>query len=106
MIKNYIFCLITFFCFLNISNAQSSLAHEIGVFFGPSVMKSDYGQRNDDSSTYRNTGFAIGFMHYLNFSYKSMSDAYFNEHFKVRSELSFSQTKLNHFGEWVNNSSN
>ena len=106
MSKNYICFFIAFFSFLNFSNAQSKLSHEIGGFFGPSVMKSDYGQRNDDSSTYRNTGFAIGFIHYLNFSYKSMSDAYFNEHFKVRSELSFSQTKLNHFGEWVNNSSN
>lgn len=105
MSKNYIYFFIVFFSFFSFSSAQSSLAHEIGGFIGPSVMKSDYGQRNDDSSTYRNTGFAIGFTHYLNFSSKSMSTAYFKEHFKVRSELSFSQTKLNHFGEWVKNSS-
>ena len=66
-------------------------------------MKSDYGQRNNDDSNYRNTGFGVGLVHYMNFSYKSMSDAYFREHFKVRSELSFNKTKLNHFGKWVEN---
>src|SRR6187402_1876519 len=100
MFKNLICFFIVFFSFLNSSTAQYSLAHEVGAFFGPSVMKSDYGQRNDDSSTYRNTGFAIGLVHYLNFSSKSMISTYFNEHFKVRSELSFNETKLNHFGEW------
>src|SRR6187549_3739019 len=100
MSKKFICVFVAFFGFLNLSTAQSSVAHEIGGFFGPTVMKSDYGQRNDDSSTYRNTGFGIGLVHYLSFSYKSTNDAYFNEHFKVRSELSFSQTKLNHFGEW------
>ncbi|MBF4472892.1 THC0290_0291 family protein [Flavobacterium sp. HJJ] len=94
---------IAFLGLFNLSYAQSSVAHEIGGFFGPSVMKSDYGQRNDDPSTYRNTGFAIGFIHYLNFSSNSMSSAYFKEHFKVRSELSFNQTELNHFGKWTEN---
>lgn len=103
MSKNYICFFITFFSFLNFSAAQTSLAHEVGVFFGPSVMKSDYGQRNDASSSYGNTGFGVGLVHYINFSSKSMSSAYFNEHFKVRSELSFNQTKLNHFGEWAEN---
>nr|WP_315156562.1 glutamate dehydrogenase [uncultured Flavobacterium sp.] len=103
MSKNFICIFIVFFGFLNLSSAQSSIAHEVGGFFGPSVMKSDYGQRNNDDSSYRNTGFGIGLVHYMNFSYRSMSDAYFNEHFKVRSELSYNQTKLNHFGKWVEN---
>jgi hypothetical protein len=105
MSKNFVCIFIVFFGFLNSSAAQSSVAHEVGGYFGSSFMKSDYGQRNDDPSTYRNNGFGIGLVHYMNFSYKSMSDAYFNEHFKVRSELSFSKTKLNHFGQWVNGTS-
>lgn len=103
MSKNFICIFIVFFGFLNLSTAQSSVAHEVGGFFGPSVMKSDYGQRNNDDSSYRNTGFAVGLVHYMNFSYRSMSDAYFNEHFKVRSEISFNKTKLNHFGKWIEN---
>jgi hypothetical protein len=103
MSKKFICIFIAFFGSLNLSTAQSSLAHEVGVFFGPSLMKSDYGQRNNDSSSYGNTGFSVGLVHYLNFSFNSMSKAYFNEHFKVRSELSFNQTKLNHFGKWAEN---
>lgn len=103
MSKNFICFLITFFSFLNSATSQNTIAHEVGAFLGPSIMKSDYGQRNDASSSFGNTGFAIGLIHYLNFSSKSMSAAYFKEHFKVRSELSFYKTTLNHFGEWVEN---
>jgi hypothetical protein len=28
-------------------------------------------------------------------------DTYFNDHFKLRSELSYNKTDLEHFGEWV-----
>ncbi len=103
MSKNFVCVFIVLLFFLNLSAAQSSIAHEVGGFLGSSFMKSDYGQRNDNDSNYRNTGFTVGLVHYMNFSYKSMSDAYFNEHFKVRSELSFNKTKLNHFGKWVEN---
>ncbi|WP_348824542.1 THC0290_0291 family protein [Flavobacterium aestuarii] len=103
MSKNCICFFIVFFSFPAISAAQTSLAHEIGVFAGPSIIKSDYGQRNDDSSTFKNTGFGVGLVHYINFSSKSMSTAYFKEHFKVRSELSFNKTKLHHFGDWAEN---
>ena len=103
MSKNFVCVFIIFFGFLNSSAAQSSVAHEVGGFFGSSFMKSDYGQRNDNSSSYGNAGFAIGLVHYINFSSKSMSSAYFKEHFKVRSELSFNKTTLNHFGKWAEN---
>jgi hypothetical protein len=103
MFKNHLCFFIIFFSFPTVFVAQTSLAHEIGVFAGPSFFKSDYGQRNDASSTLRNTGFSMGLVHYINFSSKSMSTAYFKEHFKLRSELSFNQTKLNHFGDWVEN---
>nr|WP_315256824.1 hypothetical protein [uncultured Flavobacterium sp.] len=44
MSKNFVCVFIVFFGFLNLSTAQSSVAHEVGGFFGPSFMKSDYGQ--------------------------------------------------------------
>lgn len=97
---------IVYFIFLNTSNAQSSLAHEVGFIFGPSLMKSDYGERNDSSTNFGNNGFGIGLVHYLNFATNARYSTYFNEHFKVRSELSYSQTKLSHFGQWVEGNSN
>ncbi|HKX85218.1 MAG TPA: hypothetical protein VJL37_01005, partial [Flavobacterium sp.] len=53
-----------------------------------------------------NTGLGVGLVHYLNFSYRAdcncyTPETYFNDHFKLRSEISYNKTKLNHFGHWV-----
>ena len=44
----------------------------------------------------------IGIIHYLNFSYKAecncyTPETYFNDHFKLRSELSYNKTDLHSF---------
>lgn len=96
--------LITLFAFIGVSTiatAQSDLAQEIGVIFGPVVFQSDYGQRNNFDTNVGNTGFGVGVVHFINFSANNNRESFFTEHFKVRSELSFNTTKLEHFGEWV-----
>jgi hypothetical protein len=50
-------------------------------------------------------------VHYINFAYRAdcncyTTDNYFNDHFKLRTELSYNKTTLNHFGEWVKDSRN
>ncbi|WP_298532548.1 glutamate dehydrogenase [uncultured Algibacter sp.] len=97
------FCLLIF---TQISNAQFGLYHEIGVIAGPVQFRSDYGQSNDSKTNFGNSGFGVGIIHYLNFTYadsniSSFTNTYFNDHFKVRSELSYNTSKLEHFGEWV-----
>ena len=92
--------------FVNNVNAQFGFSHEVGAIVGPVAFQSDYGQRYDFSTNAGNTGFGIGIIHYLNFSYKAECNCYtpetfFNDHFKLRTELSYSKTKLDHFGEWV-----
>lgn len=106
MFKKLIYTFITFFSFLNLSNAQSSLAHEIGIVFGPTFMKSDYGVRNNFAANFDNVGFGVGFVHYINFSCNAKYITYFKEHFKIRSEVSFSNTTLKHHGIWVEGGSN
>ena len=101
MIKHLTIVTLLFFSFSVIVKAQSTLAHEVGVIFGPVAFQSDFGQRHDFSTNINNTGFGIGIVHFLNFSYNSNHETYFNEHFKVRSELSYNRTQLNHFGEWA-----
>lgn len=86
--------------------AQFNLAHEIGVTFGPVAFQSDYGERHDIETNAGNTGFALGLVHYINFSSRANNSTYFNEHFKVRSELSYSTTSFRHFGQWVDQGSN
>lgn len=108
MILNYrhlfIICAISLFVFP--ANAQFGFSHEVGVIAGPVQFRSDFGQRFNEENNIGNTGYGIGLIHYINFSYRAdcncyTSDNYFNDHFKLRSEISFNKTQLDHFGRWV-----
>ena len=88
------------------ANAQFGFSHEVGAIIGPVAFQSDYGQRYDLKTNVGNTGVGIGIIHYLNFSYKAecncyTPETYFNDHFKLRSELSYNKTDLEHLGQWV-----
>lgn len=87
-------------------SAQFGFSHEIGAIMGPVAFQSDYGVRGDMKTNLGNTGFGIGIIHYMNFSYSAECncynrETYFNDHFKVRSELSYNKTELQHYGRWV-----
>ena len=104
--KNFIITLLLLFGLSNSVTAQFGFSHEIGAIIGPVAFQSDYGERHDFSTNIGNTGYGIGIIHYLNFSYKAdcncyTPETYFNDHFKLRSELSYNKTELQHFGKWV-----
>lgn len=104
--KSLLLTLVMLVIFIQNSNAQFGFSHEIGAIAGPVAFQSDYGERNDFSTNAGNTGFGIGIIHYLNFSYKAecncyTPETYFNDHFKLRSELSYNKTNLRHFGQYV-----
>lgn len=87
-------------------NSQLGFSHEIGIIAGPLAFYSDYGQRFDFETNIGNVGFGIGLIHYINFSYRAdcncyTRDVYFNDHFKIRSEIDYHFTKFDHLGEWV-----
>jgi hypothetical protein len=103
MFKPIILTIVAFFGISNIAIAQSDLAQEVGIIFGPTTFQSDYGERNNFDTNVGNNGFGIGIVHFINFSANNNRESFFTEHFKVRSELSFNHTKLEHFGEWVEN---
>ncbi|WP_034060642.1 THC0290_0291 family protein [Lacinutrix jangbogonensis] len=91
---------------VQISFAQLGFSHEIGIIAGPTALKSDYGLRGDTETNSGNTGFGIGIVHYINFAYRAdcncyTTNNYFNDHFKLRSELSYNKTKLEHYGNLV-----
>ncbi|MBC5840349.1 glutamate dehydrogenase [Flavobacterium sp. F-380] len=88
------------------SYAQFGFSHEVGIIAGPVAFQSDYGERYNLNTNAGNTGVGIGIIHYLNFSYTAecncyTPETYFNDHFKLRSELSYNKTNLQHFGEYV-----
>ncbi|MBT0607013.1 THC0290_0291 family protein [Aequorivita echinoideorum] len=86
--------------------SQFGFSHEVGVIVGPVAFYSDFGQRNDFETNAGNTGIGVGIIHYLNFAYRAdcncyTRDKYFNDHFKVRTELDYHKTSLEHYGESV-----
>lgn len=84
--------------------AQKWFSNEIGIVAGPVAFQSDFGERRDFETNAGNTGFGIGFVHFMNFDYRpngSVKYSYFNDHFRVRSEISWNRTNLKHFGKWV-----
>lgn len=92
-----------FFSFQSVLS-QTNTFQELGLTVGPTQFRSDYGEENDSKTNMGNSGFGIGLIHYLNFSYnRSRKDFnnYFNDHFKVRNEISYNKTNLKHLGEWV-----
>lgn len=98
------FCL---FVISQIAYSQLGFSHEIGVVVGPTEFRSDFGSRNDNETNFGNSGFGFGIVHYINFSYRAdcncyTTDTYFNDHFKLRNEISWNRTALEHHGEWVN----
>lgn len=101
MIKLKIFVLFLVIGLPQSSFSQFGITHEIGVIAGRIELRSDYGQRADSETNINNMGFGISFVDYMNFSYKDNLNIYFKEHFKVRSELSYSKTDLKHYGEWI-----
>jgi len=98
--------LLVLFCFfygINSIYSQFGFSHEVGVITGPIAFQSDFGERKDWDTNKGNTGIGVGIIHYLNFSYRAdcncyTTDTYFNDHFKLRNEISWNMTKLNHFG--------
>lgn len=86
--------------------SQLGFSHELGVIAGPVQFRSDFGSSNDAKTNFENSGFGIGIVHYLNFSYRAdcncyTTDTYFNDHFKLRNEISYNKTNLEHAGVWV-----
>lgn len=87
-------------------HGQFGFSHEVGVITGPVVFYSDFGQRNNIETNMGNVGYGIGLIHYINFSYRADCNCYtrytyFNDHFKLRSEISYHKTNLEHLGKWV-----
>ncbi len=98
-----LFCL---FVLTQSMHSQLGFSPEIGIIAGPVQFRSDFGSREDSDTNLGNSGFGVGIFSYLNFSYDRgfnyrNRDTYFKDHFKVRSEISWNKTKLEHFGRWV-----
>ena len=84
-------------------------SNELGVVAGPVAFYGDYGQRGNFATNIGNTGWGFALAHYVNFAYRAdcqcyNPDTYFNDRFKIRTELTLHKTNFQHFGQWVSSS--
>lgn len=92
------------------TQAQFGFSHEVGVIAGPVAFQSDYGERYDFDTNKGNVGIGIGLIHYINFAYRAdcncrSRETYWNDHFKIRSQLAYHMTTLNHLGDLADKNS-
>jgi len=104
MKTKHLFLISTLFFLYSTVNYAQSFSQELGVIAGPVAMKSDYGLRGNSKTNFGNTGIGVGLVHYINFAYRAdcncySRDKYFNDHFKVRTELDYHVSNLDHFGK-------
>ena len=85
------------------AHAQFGIGQELGAIAGPVAFLSDYGERWSLETNAGNIGAGVGIVYYMNFAYSAdcncyTTDSYFNDHFKIRSEIDFHKTELQHKG--------
>ncbi len=95
-----------FVCSIHAQRHRGKLTHEIGFGIGIANFTTDYGQRFDiKSNLVANLGLGVGIVHYLTFTdyrYRwNHRTNYWAEHFRIRSELSYQTSELEHSGKWV-----
>lgn len=97
--------LLSYFLLLSIqgSYAQLGISHEIGVIAGPTSFFTDYGERWNVKNNLENAGIGVGLVHYMNFAYRAECNCYatqnyFSDHFKLRSEIDYLYSDLEHYG--------
>ncbi|MDW5289108.1 THC0290_0291 family protein [Formosa sp. PL04] len=93
--------LVIFLSLFNSVNSQTLTGYELGILVGPVQMRSDFGLRGDKATNRGNIGFGAGLMFDINpMDWGSRRD-YAYDHFKLRFDLSFNKTSLQHYGEYV-----
>ena len=102
--KVFLLIFLLYFCGTTTAKAQLGLGQEIGIVAGPVASFADYGLRYSLSTNANNIGTGIGIVHYINFAYSADCNcynmySYFNDHFRVRSEIDYHETELDHYGE-------
>mgnify|MGYP006422899203 CR=1 FL=1 len=100
--KTNIFYSLIFFLCLNIYNSSAQeFIQEIGISVGPVSFRGDYGEKQDSETNVSNSGIGVSLSHFLNFAYGGSSGSYFGKHFKVRSQLTYQNSSLEHLGSYA-----
>ena len=90
------------------SKAQH-FTHDIGVHVGSTSLQTDYGQRGNFESNWKNNGMSVSVAHYLHFFNRTLRwdpNNVMHNNIMVKTELEFiSNTTLEHHGYWADKKS-
>lgn len=92
--------------FINVNAQKAVIDSEIGIYFGPTFMQTDYGEANNFKSSVNNGGFGFGVAYiadYSNLTYNSKLLSIVSKHLKTRLEFSYSKTIFEYDGKPVSN---
>ncbi len=102
--KLFILLPVVLLFFTNVES-QTNANLEAGLSIGFASFQTDFGQRGDFQSTFKNRGLALGGIVYLNFFNR---DPVLNgpvgwgqQHFKLKGEVSYLRADLEHYGSYV-----
>ena len=87
--------------FVNLQLYSQELFNELSISAGYVSFRGDYGERQDGETNLGNTGLGISAVHYLNFAYSTYGNNYFSRHFKLRNQLLYQNTSLEHLGKYA-----
>ncbi len=85
---------------------QRKFSNEFGFYAGSTTFFTDFGERSIHTQA-QNSSFNLGVVHYFNFAYRDdfgryTRDRFFNDHFKVRTDINFAYIgSLRHQGGLV-----
>ena len=98
------------FVFFQMSYAQIGNSFDIGVNIGAISIQSDYGERGDIKSNITgNVGFTTSLVLYKNFYDRNIfwnsRLSWLEDHIKLKAEVSYFKTNLNHYGAYIEGTS-
>lgn len=96
MMRKYFYLVIICFSFIS---AKSQYYHDIGFIVGNTFFASDYGEAGNFKNFYANNGISVGAVYYI--SLENDLQRSWKDYFKVRAELMFMHSNLQHHGTWV-----
>jgi hypothetical protein len=94
--KKYLFLLAFYFSF---TSSKAQIYHDIGFVVGNTYFRSDYGNRGNLENFYANQGYTLGLLYYL--GVETGKDYSWKNYFKLRAEVMYMQSKLQHHAESV-----
>ncbi|WP_051197386.1 THC0290_0291 family protein [Flavobacterium soli] len=98
MPKKILTLLVIIISYYSVQAQYGRTYQEIGIMAGPVFFQSDFGARGEIENAIKNVGISGGVFYYLSLNNDRST---FSDNFKIRLEASFMKVQLQHYGKYV-----